>query len=75
MKRYKLTKGSLSRIRTTEKGRDELIEEGYTFDGEVDENLKPIGITGGKIVKAEPKEEQVKEQQEKPKKPRKKAAE
>lgn len=37
---YKLTKGSLSRIRSTEKDCKALIKEGYTLDGEVDSNYK-----------------------------------
>lgn len=39
---YKLTKGSLSRIRTTEKDCKELIKQGYVLDGEVDNNYKVI---------------------------------
>lgn len=39
---YKLTKGTLSRIRKDKAGCDELIEQGYVFDGEVDENFNPV---------------------------------
>jgi len=40
---YKLTKGTLSRIRTKQEDIQALIDEGYTLDGEVDEkfNLLP----------------------------------
>lgn len=39
---YKLTKGTLSRIRTTKKECDDLIEQGYILDGEVDKDYKVI---------------------------------
>ncbi len=39
---YKLTLGTLSRIRKTKKEIDELIEQGYTLDGEVNEKYEVI---------------------------------
>lgn len=39
---YKLTKGSLSRIRKNKAGIDELKEDGYTLDGEVNEKYEII---------------------------------
>lgn len=39
---YKLTLGTLSRIRKTKKEIDELIEQGYTLDGEVNEQYEVI---------------------------------
>ncbi len=42
MKRYRLTKGALSRVRFTREHCEELVKEGYTFDGEVDEKNRLI---------------------------------
>ena len=39
---YKLTKGTLSRIRKTKKEIDELLEQGYTLDGEVNEKYEVV---------------------------------
>ena len=39
---YNLTKGTLARIRKTIKEIDELIEQGYTLDGEVNEKYEVI---------------------------------
>lgn len=39
---YKLTLGTLSRIRKTKKEIDELLAEGYTLDGEVNEKYEVI---------------------------------
>ena len=39
---YKLTLGTLSRIRKTKKETDELIEQGYTLDGEVNDKYEVI---------------------------------
>ena len=39
---YKLTLGTLSRIRKTKKEIDELIEQGYTLDGEVNDKYEVI---------------------------------
>jgi hypothetical protein len=37
---YKLTKGTLSRIRKSEKECKDLMKDGYVLDGEVDKNYK-----------------------------------
>ena len=37
---YKRTKGTLSRIRKTKKEIDELIEQGYTLDGECNDKYE-----------------------------------
>lgn len=37
MARYKLTKGSLSRIRYDRAGCEELVQQGYRLDGEVND--------------------------------------
>ncbi len=39
---YKLTLGTLSRIRKTKKEIDELLAEGYTLDGEVNDKYEVI---------------------------------
>jgi len=39
---YKLTLGTLSRIRKTKKEIDELLAMGYTLDGEVNEKYEVI---------------------------------
>jgi hypothetical protein len=39
---YKLTKGAVSRIRKTKAEARELIKDGYTMDGEVNENYEII---------------------------------
>ncbi len=39
---YKLTLGTLSRIRKTKKEIDELVEQGYTLDGEVNDKYEVI---------------------------------
>ena len=44
---YKLTLGTLSRIRKTKKEIDELIEQGYTLDGEVNEKYEVIDANPG----------------------------
>lgn len=52
---YKLTKGSLSRIRSNEKDCKVLIKEGYSLDGEVDENYKVVGKEPFKKAKKDKK--------------------
>ena len=39
---YKLTKGAVSRIRKTKAEARALIKDGYTLDGEVNENYEII---------------------------------
>ena len=39
---YKLTKGPLSRIRKDKAGVDELLEQGYKLDGEVDKTYQVV---------------------------------
>ncbi len=39
---YRLTKGTLSRIRKTKEEVDKLIEQGYTLDGECDDKFEII---------------------------------
>jgi len=50
---YKLTKGTLSRIRTDKKGIDELLKNGYTLDGEV--NKKYEVVNANPFADKEPK--------------------
>ena len=40
--KYKLTKGTLSRIRTNKKDIDALIKEGYVLDGKVNDKFEVI---------------------------------
>jgi len=42
MANYKLTKGTLSRIRSDKEGVKELLNDGYILDGEVDKDYKVI---------------------------------
>lgn len=39
---YKLTKGTLSRVREDQNGVQELLDKGYKLDGEVNDNYEVI---------------------------------
>lgn len=50
MKQYKLTKGTISRIRTNKAGVDELLKEGYSLDGEVVQEGNSYRVVSSSVV-------------------------